>query len=134
MEKIEAFKCGICGEIHNREENALQCELKHIQNNLANCMLQQGYTLDTINYWCKFGWSLKDEQKGITKESCFIIEHWQCCDKPAYQIKSIDNGWLNIRGCGSWSGYYGNLMSVDHLSRFKPHPKEELFIDPRYGK
>jgi len=130
-EEVKSYKCNWCGKLHKRETYADICALKHAKYNLANSLLKAGYPLESIEYWCRFGWKLKDEQKSITQDNCFIIFHWQCCDKPAYQIRSIDeNGSLFLSGCGSWSGYYGNAVSIDRLPQ--PHPKEELFFDKRY--
>jgi hypothetical protein len=131
MEEIQAFKCKVCGEMFDGAVKAYECEFKHAQEDYANCLLKEGYDLDYINRWCGLNWNLKEEQKRITKDNCFIIRHWQCCDKPAYRIMGIErNGYLNVRGCGSWSGYYGNLMSVSDLP--EPHPKEELYVDSRH--
>jgi hypothetical protein len=70
---------------------------------------------------------LTDEQKNITKDNCFIVSHWQCCEKPAYRITSIqDGGWLKLWGRGSWMGEYGGTVSVDKLP--KSYPKENLFV------
>lgn len=133
MEQIEAFKCKVCGEIYNRKEDAYRCEFIHARSAYANCLLKEGYGLGTIEYRCGFNWNLNDEQKKITKDNCFVISHWQCCDKPAYRITGIEeNGFVDVWGCGSWSGYYGHPMEIRNLP--KPHPAEELFIDGRYGK
>lgn len=130
MEEIKAFKCKTCGAIFQRDRDAFECEFKHSQNELANRLLEDGYTLGHIDWCCKLGWNLTAEQKDITKDNCFIVSHWQCCDKPAYQIVATENGMLRLCGCGNWSGYYGNTVSLDRLPA--PHPKEELFIDGRY--
>jgi hypothetical protein len=133
MEEIQAFKCKICGEFYDKKSSAYECEYKHARENYANCLLKEGYDLDYINRWCGFGWRLSEEQKRITKDNCFIISHWQCCDRPAYRITGIEkNGYVDMWGCGSWSGYYGHPVSISDLP--KPHPKEELFVDERYGK
>lgn len=133
METIEAYKCKICGQIYNNKIDAYRCEFKHSQLAYANCLLKSGYGLDYINYCCGFRWNLTSEQKGITQDNCFIISHWQCCEKPAYKITSIEEGgYLRLCGCGSWDGYYGNSVKPDRLPQ--PHPKEELFIDSRYGR
>lgn len=130
VEEVKSYKCNWCDKLHKTERDADMCALKHAKINLANTMLNDGYTLESIEYWCGFHWSLSDEQKGITKDNCFIVSHWQCCDRPAYKIVSIeDGGYLKLWGKGSWSGYYGNAVSVDKLP--KPYPPEELFVDKR---
>ena len=133
MEIIEAYKCKTCGQIYNRERDAYECEFKHSQLAYANCLLKAGYNLEHINYCCGFRWNLTSEQKEITQDNCFIVSHWQCCEKPAYRITGIEKGgYLHVWGCGSWSGYYGGSIKPEKLS--KPYPKEELFIDPRYRR
>jgi len=130
MEEIIAYKCKECRTTYDDEADAYKCEFKHAQTALANCLWHKGYGLATINYCCKFDWTLSKEQENITQDSCFIISYWQCCEKPAYKIVRIeDNGWLMVRGCGSWTGYYGHALQIHNLP--KPHPKEELFI---YGQ
>lgn len=127
MEEVTAYKCSICKHIYDKEIDALECEFKHARYNLANALLDKGYNLSSIKYWCGFDWNLSEEQKDITKDNCFIISHWQCCEKPAYQIRRIeDNGNLYVSGVGGWHGGYGNEVNVNKLP--KPHPKEELFI------
>ena len=133
MKEITAYKCKVCGTTHDDESDAYKCEFKHAQTALANSLFRKGYPLSVINYYCGYGWNLSKEREEITQDSCFVISHWQCCDKPAYKITRIeDNGWVMVMGCGSWSGYYGHEVRVDELP--KPHPKEELFIDKRYGQ
>ena len=126
MEEVTAYKCSICKHTYDREINALECEFKHARYNYANALLNKGHNLNFIKYWCGFNWSLTKEQDDITKDNCFIIRHWQCCEKPAYQIVRIEeDGNLYVSGKGGWGGWYGNEMDVSKLP--KPHPKEELF-------
>ena len=89
MEEVKAYKCGVCHDTYDREIDALECEFKHVRYNYANALLKNGYGLGYIKYCCGFGWNLTKEQENINKDSCFIISHWQCCEKPAYQIKRI---------------------------------------------
>ena len=132
-EEVKSYKCNWCGKLYNKQTDADMCALKHAKHNLANSLLRAGSSLESIEYWCRFDWELKDEQKSITKDNSFIISHWQCCDKPAYQITTIDeNGILFLSGCGSWNGYYGANISINRLP--SPHSKEELFIDKRYNR
>lgn len=130
MEELTAYKCKVCEELYTKKSKCLECEFKHAKEALANALLEEGRTLDTIEYYCNFGWKLKEEHKGVTKDNCFIISHWQCCEKPAYQIKWIDHkGNLTLQGKGSWSGYYGSEIAYDRLP--KPYPREDLFVDGR---
>lgn len=132
MEEIKAYKCSHCGHTYDRVIDALECEFKHARCTYANALLDGGMNLSSIQYLCGFSWNLTDEQKEITKDNCFIISHWQCCEKPAYQIRRItESGKVYVSGKGSWSGYYGNEEQIDKYYLKKPHPKEDLFIDPR---
>ena len=133
MEEVKAFSCIRCNKIYKGERDAYECEFKHAQEEYANCLLREGHNLEHINWCCGFNWNLTEEQKKITHDNCFIISHWQCCEKPAYRITGIDRGgFVRVWGCGSWNGYYGNTIQVSNLP--KPHPKEELFIDERYAR
>lgn len=132
MEEITAYKCSDCGHIYNRETDALECEFKHARCNYANALLKKGNNLRSIEFQCGFNWRLTEEQKEITKDNCFVVSYWQCCDKPAYQIRRItENGDVYVSGKGSWNGYYGNEMRIDNDHLKKPYSSEELFIDPR---
>jgi hypothetical protein len=127
IEKVDSYKCNCCKTLYNSEIKATECVFKHIQTQLANLLWQAGHNLLYINYICKFGWQLAEEQKDITKDNCFIVAYWQCCEKPAYRIVSIeDGGYLRLWGKGGWNGYYGGVINVNKLP--KPHPKEELYI------
>jgi len=71
--------------------------------------------------------------ENINKDNCFKISYWQCCDKPAYRITRICfDGRVDVRGCGSWSGYYGDHLKLSSTDLMNPRPKEELFVDSRY--
>lgn len=131
MIKKEMFVCERCGEAFSYESYALQCEEIHEKERLANELLNAGETLEVINDACGFNWKLRDDLKATTKDNCFVISYWQCCDKPAYRITSINGyGTLCLYGCGSWSGYYGNEVDISRLPL--AHTKEELFVDKRY--
>ena len=42
------------------------------------------------------------------------------------------DGKVRVWGGGSWSGYYGNDLSLNSNDLRNVHDKEELFIDKRY--
>lgn len=127
MKEVTMFECEYCRETHTSELLALQCEFKDKRTEYANKLLSEGWTIDQIEYSCGFHWSLKEEHKKVTKDSCFAIPHWQCCDKPAYRITRINkNGSVDVFGIGGWGGGYGNTMSLDNLGT--PHDKSELFV------
>jgi hypothetical protein len=131
MIKKEMYICEYCGEAFTIENLALDCERIHNREKLANKLLNEGKTLEDINNACDFHWSLKDIHKNITKDNCFKIPHWQCCEKPAYHITHFNGyGSPYLWGTGSWSGAYGSYIQMYNLPI--PYPKEELFIDTRY--
>lgn len=89
MEKVIRYKCDYCGELFSLEEWCLKHEGSHRRSEKANEMLDEGKTLEEINNECHFWLEVPDYLKNVTKDNCFAIGHWQCCDKPAYRIVSI---------------------------------------------
>lgn len=133
MEKVIKYRCSECGELFDAPEDALACETRHKRIKRANEMLKEGYTLKQINDECEIWNFVPEYLENVNKDNCFKISYWQCCDKPAYRITRICfNGKVDVRGCGSWSGYYGNSLRLDNSILKDPRPKEELFIDSRY--
>lgn len=111
----------------------LEHENRHVRTDKANEMLKSGCTLKEIQEECNIWYKLPEYLEYVTKDSCFKISYWQCCNKPAYQIIYIDvYGNVNVRGCGSWTGYYGNYINITSPELKNPRPKEELFVDERY--
>ena len=130
MKETVMYKCEYCGKAFNRERDAYECEFRHTRKIYANQLLNDGFDLGYIGYQCGFNWNLSEEIKKVTKDNCFIIKHWQCCDRPAYRIVEIDEvGNLRLFGIGAWDSGYGAWVSVSDLK--KPYPKEELY---EYGK
>lgn len=133
MEKVIRYKCDYCGELFSLEEWCLKHEESHRKSEKANEMLNGGKTLEKINNECHLWSEVPDYLKNVTKDNCFVISYWQCCDKPTYKIVSITHkGKLRLFGCGSWSGYYGSELDINNNILQNPRPKEELFVDPRY--
>ena len=126
VEEIISYKCNYCSSIFEDKFEADRCALEDAKVNLANTMLNKGFTFDYIEYCCGFHWNLSEEQKKITKDNCFIFSHWQCCNRPAYKIVGIEKGgFLKLWGVGGWHGGYGDVISLDDLP--EPHSKEELY-------
>lgn len=136
MEKVIKYKCSECGKLFDTPDDVLVCEIRHIRHERiekANEMLNEGYTLKQINDECEIWYFVPKHLENVNKDNCFKISYWQCCDKPAYRITHIFfDGKVNVRGCGSWSGYYGNRLNLSSADLMNPRPKEELFIDSRY--
>lgn len=128
--EVISYKCEWCGDLHMSQLDADKCAYKHAKVNLANSLLSSGYSLGSIDFYCGFNWVLDEDKKNITNDNCFIMSHWECCEKPAYQIVRIDDaGNLKLWGKGGWGGGYGDFIPINRLP--KPHPKEDLYVDDR---
>ena len=135
MKEVIRYKCKYCGELLKTKEECIKEENKHELTYTANEMLKEGYTLGEINSVTEIWSDIPEYLNEVNKDNCFIVEHWQCCEKPAYQITYINfDGNLSLHGCGSWSGYYGETVGLNFRHFKNPRPKEELFIDKRYDR
>lgn len=135
MKKVIKYKCDHCGELFDSEDRCLQHEDRHEKIYKANQMLEDGHTLKEIQDECNIWRKVPEHLENVTKDNCFVVNYWQCCDKPAYQITSI-NMYGNVRlwGCGSWDGYFGDEVGLNFRYLKNPHPKEELFVDKRWSR
>ena len=133
MEKVIKYRCSECGDLFDTPGMALVHEERHKRVEKANEMLNEGYTLKQINEECKIWDFVPGHLEDVNKDNCFKISYWQCCDKPAYQITYIYfDEKVNVVGCGSWCGYYGDRLRLNSSDLKDPRPKEELFVDKRY--
>jgi len=134
MKKVIKYKCDHCGDLFDSEETCLEHEDRHERIYKANRMLRAGCTLKEIQDECNIWYRVPDYLENVTTDNCFVVRHWQCCDKPAYKIDTIYmDGRVRLWGCGSWNGYYGDAVSLGFSCLRDPRPKEELFVDKRYG-
>lgn len=134
MEKVTMYKCKYCGELFESKYVCSDHEDRHERIYKANKMLKNGSTLKEIQDECNIWYKVPEHLENVNTENCFVISHLQCCNKPAYQIDYIDmNGKVRLWGCGSWNGYYGSDFELNSMNLKNPHPKEELFVDKRYG-
>jgi len=88
----------------------------------ANARLKRGESIAEILR--ANGKTVPDEiLERVTKDSKLVIEHWQCRDTPGYQPQFFDPGLsIYVAGdAGSWSGSYGNTMSLRDLARHANH-------------
>lgn len=135
MKQVIKYKCDHCGELFSSEEYCLKHEERHEKIERANQMLENGQTLKQIQDECQIWDDLPDYLESVNQDNCFVISYLQGCSKPAYRINYIDmDGRLHLWGCGSWSGYYGKPFELNSPYLKTPHPKEDLFIDKRYGR
>lgn len=133
MRKIIQYKCDYCGDCFDSDKTCQMHEEMHKRVIRAREMLENGCTLSQINKECNIWRRIPEHLEDVTKDHCFTISYWQCCDKPAYQIIDIDiNGRLYLSGCGSWVGYYGAWVSIDSNNLRYVHDLGKLFVDPRY--
>ena len=92
-------------------------------------------TLKQINQRYFLWDNLPEYLENVTKNNCFKISYWQCCEKPAYQIKNICfDGELCIGGIASWSGYYEGYLSINDNHLKNVYPSEELYIHEKINK
>jgi hypothetical protein len=138
MQQVIKYKCGDCGKLFDTDDECLRHEDLHRRVDDANKMLEEGFTLHEINDETAIWRNVPDHLRNVTKHNCFVISHWQCCDKPAYQICSIEfddyNCKLRVWGCGSWNGYYGDSVNINSQYLADPRPREEFFVDTQYAK
>ena len=134
MKQVIKYQCEYCGELFDTETRCIDHEDRHLRIDQANQMLREGHTLIDIQHECDIWRAVPTHLMNVTKDNCFTISYWQCCDKPAYSIVYINmDGSVKMWGCGSWDGYCGYDLRLDSYHLYNPRPKEELFIDKRYG-
>lgn len=114
MEKVTMYRCEYCGNLFDTAELSAKHEQRHRNIDGANEMLREGATLEQINQRYKIWSNVPDHLKEATKDNCFRISYWQCCNKPAYTMREIKmDGRIRLFGCGSWNGYYGSDVRID---------------------
>lgn len=133
MQKVIRYQCDDCGRLFYTEKECITHEEQHKKIEKANKMLRNGCTLKEIQAECHIWYALPEYLENVTQDVGFVISHWQCCEKPAYHILGIFfDGTLNVRGCGSWSGYFGNEVSITSYNLREPKFGEPIFVDTRY--
>lgn len=114
------------------EARCLSYECKFANMEAANEILSCGGSLfDALaRFHVEHNWAAqlsdadKDQLRQITKDTEFVVSHWQCQDTPGYKPQDIGlAGRVYLYGdAGSWSGSYGGWVSVDDLLRYARHP------------
>lgn len=133
MKEVICYQCDDCGRLFYTKKECITHEEQHKKIEKANAMLKNGCTLKEIQEECQIWYALPDYLENVTQDVGFVISHWQYCEKPAYHILSIFfDGKLNVRGCGTWSGYCGNEVSITSSDLKEPRFGEPIFVDPRY--
>ncbi len=117
------------GKQFRAEAQCLEYEQQCDDLAAANDMLENGATLmaaltraNQTRPWWDSGLTLDDKVilMKTTKETGFVVRHWQCSDKPGYKVRQIDNyGRMHLFGdAGCWSGPYGNWVDLRDLLRY----------------
>lgn len=117
------------GKHHSRESEAQEWAEWLDDLSAANEMFRNGSTLlAAINRACQSAsWKcLYDGPEEaailakITKDTGFVISHWQCRYTPGYKVCDLlpDDKLYVYGDAGSWSGPYGGRVSVSDLIRY----------------
>lgn len=130
MTEVTKYMCDTCGELFSDSQDCIKHEQRHRDIKEANEMLKAGKTIADIQAACNI-WpnGIPKHTEKITKDSCFVIKHWECCRKPAYRIVAIHfDGRLQVEGKCTNSGVYGNVISIDNTNLTDPRPADELYV------
>lgn len=101
------------GELFYSEESAEFSERDIRQMKSNNVALSEGKCIAEI-LRSSGRTEIPEVLERVTKDTKLIIPHWQCRDEPGYKPQEFDKtGRIFVHGhAGSWSGPYGNWMSV----------------------
>jgi hypothetical protein len=117
------------GKQFSTEAMCVEYEQSCADLSAANDMLENGATLmaaltrahQTRGCWDS---SLSLEDKVVlmntTKDTGFVVSHWQCSDKPGYKPYRLNHNvqvklWGDV---GCWSGAYGDWVKLPDLLRY----------------
>lgn len=118
IERVTRWKCLLCGQEHREKKLAEDCSRRcAIAQHMTTAFLA-GATLGEVA-------KLMDNPVSIpgledtTFRHGFVIEHWQCCDHPAYHIYGFDR-FLRplLSGFGGWMGSYGDAVAWRDLGNY----------------
>lgn len=115
------------GEEHRSRESA-EFHLKRMADvAAANKVLDEGGSVADALKLIGYG-EVPEILERVTKDTKLVIEYWQCRDTPGYQVRYVEmNGRLWVFGnAGSWSGSYGNSVTVADLVRYAQNPRTEF--------
>ena len=119
------------GKHFRYEDDCLRHERKCANKDAANELLASGGSLfDALSMLHENGLCArlsegdKEQLRKMTKDTAFVVSHWQCQDTPGYKPQDIDlDGRVYLYGdAGSWSGSYGGWVNVYDLLRYAQHP------------
>lgn len=128
MKTVEMYEADD-GTQFRAEAQCLEYEQQCADGIAANDMLGNGATLmaaltraNQTRPWWDSGLSLEDKVilMKTTKDTGFVVRHWQCSETPGYKPCGINSdGLVRLWGdSGSWSGPYGNWVGLEDLLRY----------------
>lgn len=108
------------GKEHYSIEAAQRHALQIVRTDSANAVLTSGGSVaDALR---AMGWTgtIDPVLEKVTGATKLVISYWQCRDTPGYQVREFrPNGSLWVWGdAGSWSGSYGNEVTIYDLVRY----------------
>jgi len=137
MKKIVKYEA-VDGKLFDNEKDCLGHELQLEDLRKANQLLQDGVNLlnvltvasqnDTLSSVHYLSSEDKEILKSMTTESGVTVEHWQCSCKPGYKVTLIYHGGCHVLlygDAGSWTGSYGNKITVKDLLYYVKQMREK---------
>ncbi len=117
------------GRQFRAEAQCLEYEQQCADLAAANDMLYDGATLmaalaraHQTRPWWDSGLSAEDKVilMKTTKDTSFVVRHWQCSDKPGYKPCRLNHDVqvLLWGDAGGWSGPYGDWVGLADLLRY----------------
>ena len=129
MERVVKYKA-IDGALFDDEDLCVRHERWIEDLEVANEMLESGATvwsaLVRANARAAYDWakvcgpSYEEPLSKLTKDTKLTISHWQSQDTPGYSpVRITKRGDVFVFGdAGSWSGPYGDNVSLKDLCRY----------------
>lgn len=119
MQIVERYKCETCGECYLAGYQALECEMRHKQADLARALLNEGFDLETINFIAKIWDEIPESLKNVNKDTLFKIPHLQCCEDFIYKIVAIDVSSQELTVASSMGNPYQSSESLHSLESYE---------------
>jgi len=132
-ERVECWRTQDGKLFQNRSSaNHHQEEIDDVK--VANAVLTRGGSVADALRAADYLGTIFPVFERITKDTQLVISHWQCRDTPGYKQVRFELGlYMFVFGdAGSWSGPYGNQISLTELSQFAHH-KDTIFSEANDG-
>lgn len=117
VEEITSFKTSY-GKLYHSRNAAEYAQFLFLWINWANARLESGDSVGAI---------LQESNREydpildhVTRHSMLSIPHWQCRDQPGYKLRRFESDFqIYVHGnVESWTGVYGNTMTISELARY----------------